>query len=118
MKQGNLAVKERRVRLHADPESEASGQKGPSPANMKVVRRLRNIEGQIRGLQRMVGEEKYCIDIMTQISAARAALNQVGMLVLQRHVEHCVADAIKSPDPVARREVIEELMSVLSKGEL
>jgi DNA-binding FrmR family transcriptional regulator len=66
----------------------------------------------------MVEEEKYCVDILTQISAARAALNQVGMIVLKRHVEHCVVDAVKSPDRVMGAKLIDELMSVISKGDL
>jgi DNA-binding FrmR family transcriptional regulator len=116
MKQGNVAVKEPRVHLHMEAGPTSSQKKGPSPANTNVLRRLKNIEGQVRGLQRMVEEEKYCIDILTQVSAVRAALNQVGMLVLRRHVEHCVADAIKSPDPLASSKVIDEVMLVLSKG--
>jgi DNA-binding FrmR family transcriptional regulator len=114
MKHGDVAVKEPRARQHMD----GGPKKGPSPANANALRRLKNIEGQVRGLQRMVEEEKYCIDILTQLSAVRAALNQVGMLVLRRHVEHCVADAIKSTDGLASSRVIDELMLVLSRGEL
>ena len=57
------------------------------------VRRLRRIEGQARGLQRMVEEEKYCIDILTQISAITKALQSVGLGLLDEHLRHCVADA-------------------------
>jgi DNA-binding FrmR family transcriptional regulator len=57
------------------------------------VRRLRRIEGQARGLQRMVEEEKYCIDILTQISAITKALQSVGLGLLEEHLSHCVADA-------------------------
>jgi len=92
--------------------------KGPSPVNTEALRRLRAIEGQVRGLQKMVEEEKYCVEIMTQISSVRAALNQVGMLVLKRHVEHCVVEAVKNPDPMAGNRIIEELMGVISKGGL
>ncbi len=92
--------------------------KGPGPLNEDAFRRLKNIEGQIRGLQKMVEEEKYCVDILTQISAARAALNQVGMIVLKRHVEHCVVDAVKSPGATGGQKIIDELMSVISKGSL
>ena len=56
---------------------------GPHPVNQKALWRLKNIEGQIRGLQRMVEEEKYCVDILTQISAVRAALNSVGMIYVK-----------------------------------
>jgi CsoR family transcriptional regulator, copper-sensing transcriptional repressor len=57
------------------------------------VRRLRRIEGQARGLQRMVDEEKYCIDILTQISAITKALQSVGLGLLEEHLSHCVVDA-------------------------
>jgi len=92
--------------------------KGPTPVNADALRRLRNREGQVRGLQKMVEEEKYCIDILTQLSAARSALNQVGMIVLGRHIEHCVVDALKAPDQLASARVVGELMIVLSKGAL
>jgi DNA-binding FrmR family transcriptional regulator len=58
--------------------------------------RLRRIEGQLRGIQRMVDEDRYCIDVLTQVSAAKAALDRVALLLLQDHVEHCVSDAIRS----------------------
>ncbi len=96
----------------------AHGRKGPGPVNEDALRRLRNIEGQVRGLQRMVEEEKYCVDILTQVSAVRAALNQVGMIVLKRHVEHCVVNAVKTPDGAEGARLIDELMGVIAKGEL
>lgn len=87
---------------------------GPHPVNEKVLRRLKNIEGQVRGIQRMVEEEKYCVDILTQISAARAALNSAGMVILERHIESCVVDAIESGGE-ERVQIIDELMKLLSK---
>jgi DNA-binding FrmR family transcriptional regulator len=59
------------------------------------LKRLRRIEGQIRGLQRMVEEEQYCIDVLTQISAASKALQSVALSLLDEHLGHCVADAVK-----------------------
>jgi len=59
-----------------------------------VLRRLRRIEGQVRGLQRMVEEDTYCIDVLTQVSAATKALQSVALLLLQDHLGHCVAGAI------------------------
>ena len=59
-----------------------------------VVPRLKKIEGQIRGIQRMVEKEKYCIDIINQLTAAQRALDQVSLKVMQRHIESCVTDAI------------------------
>ena len=79
-----------------------------------VVRRLRSIEGQVRGILRMVEEDQYCIDILTQISAVRAALNTVGMAILRRHVETCVAETIKDGG-ANQKEIIDELMKVLSR---
>ena len=64
-----------------------------------VVGRLRRIEGQVRGIQRMVEEDRYCIDVLTQVNSARAALEGVALLLLQEHTEHCVADAISAGDP-------------------
>ncbi len=97
-------------------ESKAE-KKGPHPINKQALRRLKNIEGQVRGLQRMVEEEQYCVDIITQISAVRAALNSVGMLILKRHIETCVSDAIKAGGE-EKTHIIDELMSVLSRAKL
>jgi DNA-binding FrmR family transcriptional regulator len=69
---------------------------GPNPVNQRALRRLRNIESQVPGLQRMVEEEKYCVDILNQISAVRAALHSVGLLVVRRHVETCVSTGIEA----------------------
>ena len=66
-----------------------------NPAHGNFLRRLGNIEGQVRGVRRIVEEDKYCIDILTQISAARSALNSVGMKMLRRHIDSGVAAAIE-----------------------
>jgi DNA-binding FrmR family transcriptional regulator len=66
-----------------------------------VLRRLRRIEGQARGLQRMVEEEKYCIDILTQVSAMTKALQSVALNLLDEHIAHCVADAVRAGGPEA-----------------
>lgn len=108
------AVKEK---TGAKSEHEGRGKHGPHPVNERALRRLRNIEGQVRGLQRMVEEEKYCVDILTQISAVRAALHSVGMLILRRHVETYVADAIETGG-TDRMQIIDELMGVLSKEKI
>ena len=63
------------------------------------LKRLRRIEGQVRGLQRMVEEEQYCIDVLTQISAATKALQSVALGLLDEHLGHCVADAVRSAGP-------------------
>ena len=69
--------------------------------------RLRRIEGQIRGLQRMVDEDAYCIDILTQISAANRALQSVALELLDAHLEHCVRDAIDGGGPEADAKIAE-----------
>jgi DNA-binding FrmR family transcriptional regulator len=82
-----------------------------------ILRRLRNIEGQVRGLQRMIEEDQYCIDILTQVSAVRSALNSAGMKVLRRHIETCVSEAIKDGGQI-KDEMINELMVILSRQQL
>jgi DNA-binding FrmR family transcriptional regulator len=80
------------------------------------LKRLGRIEGQVRGLRRMVEEDRYCIDIVTQISAVRAALRRVEEEVLREHVAHCVEHAIASGDADEQRQKVVELMSVLSRA--
>jgi DNA-binding FrmR family transcriptional regulator len=80
------------------------------------LKRLARIEGQVRGLGRMVEEDRYCIDIVTQISAVRAALRRVEEEVLRQHVGHCVAHAIASGDADDQRRKVEELMDVLVRS--
>jgi DNA-binding FrmR family transcriptional regulator len=80
-------------------------------------KRLSRIEGQVRGLSRMVEEERYCIDIVTQISAVRAALRRVEEEVLKDHVAHCVEHAIASGDKSDQRQKIAELMAVIGRAD-
>lgn len=77
--------------------------------------RLSRIEGQVRGIARMVDEDRYCIDIVTQISAVRAALKRVEEEVLKDHVGHCVEHAIASGDKDEQRRKVAELMDVFRK---
>lgn len=91
--------------------------KGPHPINKSALRRLSIIEGQIRGIQKMVEEEKYCIEILNQISAVRSALNGVGKMILRRHIDHCFSDALRNNGANAK-EMIDEIMMVFSKEEL
>ena len=82
-----------------------------------VGKRLSRIEGQVRGLSKMVEDERYCIDIVTQISAVRAALRRVEEEVLKDHVAHCVEHAIASGSKTDQREKIAELMAVIGRAE-
>ncbi len=79
------------------------------------LNRLSRIEGQIRGIKRMVESGEYCIDIVTQIQAAQSALGAVGMRVLRKHVEHCVTDAMRSGSVDAANEKTDELMTVMER---
>ncbi|HEY2891292.1 MAG TPA: metal-sensitive transcriptional regulator [Dongiaceae bacterium] len=79
------------------------------------LKRLSRIEGQIRGLTGMVKDDRYCIDVVTQIAAARAALKRVEELVLKDHVAHCVEHAIASGDRSEQRRKVAELMEVLGR---
>ena len=79
------------------------------------LKRLSRIEGQIRGLTGMVEHDRYCIDVVTQIAAARAALKRVEELVLKDHVAHCVEHAIASGDRSEQRRKVAELMEVLGR---
>jgi DNA-binding FrmR family transcriptional regulator len=81
------------------------------------LKRLSRIEGQVRGLARMVEEERYCIDIVTQIAAVRAALRRVEEEILRDHVAHCVEHAIASGDAHEQRKKISELMDVLGRAD-
>ena len=86
-------------------------------AKTQVTKRLQRIEGQVRGLSRMVEEDRYCIDIVTQISAVRAALRKVEEEVLRDHVAHCVEGAITSGNRADQRKKIAELMEVFGRAE-
>ena len=79
------------------------------------LKRLNRVEGQVRGLARMVEEDRYCIDVVTQIAAVRAALRRIEELVLKDHVGHCVEDAIISGKKDEQRQKIAELMDVLGR---
>ena len=81
-----------------------------------TLKRLSRIEGQVRGLARMVDEDRYCIDIVTQIGAVRAALRRVEEEILRDHVAHCVEHAIKSGDKGDQRRKVAELMAVMGRA--
>jgi CsoR family transcriptional regulator, copper-sensing transcriptional repressor len=77
------------------------------------LRRLRRIEGQVRGLQKMVEEDRYCTDIMTQIASVHEALRSVGRELMRNHLRHCAADAIASGDDGRREEMYDELVEMV-----
>ena len=81
----------------------------------KAQDRLRRIEGQVQGLQRMIAADAYCVDILLQVSAVQGALEQVQKLLLGRHIESCVADALRSGSRTERQRKVDELLEVFSR---
>jgi DNA-binding FrmR family transcriptional regulator len=81
----------------------------------KALGRLRRIEGQVQGLQRMIDNDAYCVDILLQISAVQGALDQVQKLLLGRHIESCVSEALRSGSKSERQQKIEELLDVFAR---
>ncbi len=82
-----------------------------------VAGRLARIEGQIRGVAQMVEQDRYCLDVVAQVRAARSALAKVEQLVLADHLAHCVEEAIVSGDPEKQRQKVAELIEVFSRSE-
>ena len=93
-----------RKALHVDPETKASN-----------IRRLRRIEGQVRGLQKMVEEDRYCPDIMIQLSAVQEALRTVGRSLMRNHLKHCTTHAIQHGTAEQADAVYNELMELIYK---
>ena len=86
-------------------------------AKVSCLKRLGRIEGQVRGLARMVEEDRYCIDVVTQISAVRAALRRLEEEVLRDHVAHCVEHAITAGSKADQRRKVAELMDVIGRAD-
>ena len=99
------------------PDSRTTPTRGYSSTKDDLKKRLSRIEGQVRGIERMVEDERYCIDIVTQIAAARAALRRVEEEIMRDHVAHCVEHAISSGDKADQRRKIAELMDVVSRAD-
>lgn len=87
----------------------------PAETKEALTKRLRRIEGQVRGLQKMVDEERYCADVLVQIASVQEALRGVGRILLQNHLTHCTTDAIRSGDPAEAARVVEELVALWGK---
>ena len=98
---------------------ESSGEQGRklSSRNNKddLIKRLKRIEGQVKGIQKMIDDERYCIDILVQISAVKAAIDKVGKIILENHIKGCVAESIKNESQDESDELIEELMKNIYK---
>src|ERR1700755_113862 len=96
----------------ATPQAAGPAQRGYSADREQLLKRLRRIEGQVRGVQGMVEDDRYCIDVLTQISAIRAALDKVALGLLDEHARHCVVGAA-SPEEQADRT--QELMAAVGR---
>ncbi len=88
---------------------------GYAPDKDAVIKRLHRIEGQVRGVERMVEQDRYCTDILTQIAAARTALERVGSKLLEGHVAHCIADAIASGDEKRATAKTAEMLAAVQR---
>jgi DNA-binding FrmR family transcriptional regulator len=80
-----------------------------------VLRRLNRIEGQIKGLKRLVEEDTYCVDVMNQISSVHEALRGAGKLIMRNHLQHCVTDALRDGDPDKAEQTYREMMDLIYK---
>ncbi len=85
-----------------------------SQTKAAMLRRLQSVEGHVRGIERMVEEDKYCIDVIKQIEAVQAALNRVNQLMLENHLRNCVTTAIRGDDAERREAVIGEILDVFA----
>lgn len=94
------------------PDATARPSHGYSATKDQLSKRLRRIEGQVRGVERMVEEERYCIDVITQISAVQAALDKVALGVLDDHARHCIVGGAAGPRP---EELTDELMGAVGR---
>jgi DNA-binding FrmR family transcriptional regulator len=88
---------------------------GYSDQKPALTKRLHRIEGQVRGIERMVEDDRYCIDIIDQISAITTALEKVALQILDGHVKHCVSDAMRSGDPEAAEAKAQELLQAVER---
>jgi len=80
--------------------------------NEEALRRLKNIEGHVRGIERMIEDDTYCIDVLRQIQAVQAALNKVSAMILEGHLNSCLITAVRGDDPAERERVLKEVSEV------
>jgi CsoR family transcriptional regulator, copper-sensing transcriptional repressor len=95
------------VSEHADP--------GYLEEKDALIKRLHRVEGQVRGIERMVAEERYCIDVLTQVAATTTALESLALTILDQHVRHCVAGALASGDAEIAAEKARELLEAVRR---
>ena len=80
-----------------------------------ILRRLNRIEGQVKGIKRLVEEDTYCVDVMNQVSSVHEALRGVGKLLMRNHLQHCVTDALRDGDPSKAEQTYQEMMDLIYK---
>jgi DNA-binding FrmR family transcriptional regulator len=99
------------------PPEEGPGAKRAVAVDDKagLVRRLKRIEGQVRGVQQMVQDERYCPDVLAQIAAVEAALHAVSRALVKNHLRHCATHALRSDDEETRERMVDELVAILGK---
>ncbi|MCU1532579.1 MAG: metal-sensitive transcriptional regulator [Arthrobacter sp.] len=100
-------MNESEIPLPAPAETVVQPQPGYSSNKDAYLRRLKRIEGQVRGIARMVDEDTYCIDILTQVAAVTKALHAVSLGLVEEHIGHCVVGAAAEPDPALRADAID-----------
>jgi DNA-binding FrmR family transcriptional regulator len=94
------------------PETKHAEHAAAEQGTKDIVRRLKSVEGHVRGVQRMVEDGEYCIDVVNQIIGIQRALKKVSALLLDHHLRACVTDAMRGPDAAARERVLGELLEV------
>ncbi len=86
-----------------------------SPTRKEALKRLKLIAGQVTGVERMITDDRYCVDVLLQVASVQAALGEVGRIILKKHVETCMAEALRSNKPDERQKKIDELMDVFGR---
>ena len=108
----SATTEEKKAGAPDGPEGMEEGAETLDPPNAEIVRRLRSVEGHVRGIERMIGEGAYCIDVVNQVHAVQRALKRVSGLVLDRHLHSCVTSVIRGEDASERERVIDEILNV------
>jgi CsoR family transcriptional regulator, copper-sensing transcriptional repressor len=100
---------------HGDGHGDGHGHGMTPELKEKAIARLRKVEGQVRGLQRMVEEERYCADILTQITSVQQALRATGKLLMRNHLEHCVKRALRSGEASEAERAYAEILELMDR---
>ncbi len=99
-----------------DPRRHTGHEETHARVGRQMLQRLRSVEGHVRGIQRMVEEDAYCIDVLKQLKAVRGALDRIGSLALEAHLATCVKDGLHSDDALERERIVAEILEVFDAG--